>query len=63
MKLKLGNRTKFILRYGIAAFGITFVLILTSFHDYVMILKDNGHRVDHVSSVQDQNEGAAQFQE
>ena len=38
MKKHLSKWTKFVLRWGIAVFGISFVLGKTNFHDHVMIL-------------------------
>ena len=61
MKLRLGKRTKFILRWGIAALGIIYVLSITSFHDYVLVLNDKAHRVDPVRIVDRQSEDAAEF--
>ena len=38
MKKHLSKWTKFLLRWGVAAFGIAYVLGKTNFHDHVMIL-------------------------
>lgn len=62
MKLRLGNRTKFILRWGIAVLGIVYVLSITSFHDYVLVLNNKTLRVDPVRIVDRQAEAAPQFQ-
>ena len=39
MKIRISKWTKFLLRWGVAAVGIAWVLARTSFHDHVMVLE------------------------
>ena len=61
MKFKLGKRSKFALRWGIAVFGIVYVLNITAFHDYVMVYNAKSHRVDPERIVDHESEDAAEF--
>lgn len=62
MKTKLKKWSKFTLRWGIAVFGIWYVLAKTSFHDRVMILGDSDRLVA-VRVVDGTSETAPQFKQ
>lgn len=62
MKTKLKKWTKFTLRWGIAVFGIWYVLAKTSFHDRVIILGDD-NKPFAVRVVDDTSESAPTFKQ
>jgi len=62
MKLRLGKRTKFALRWGIAVFGIAYVLSITSFHDHILTVSARSKTKIDSRIVDGQPENSPQFQ-
>ena len=62
MKKKFSKWAKFVFRWGIAVFGITYVLLKTSFHDRVILLGDQNQPLE-VRVIDGSRENAPVFED